>query len=243
MKLSRSLFTKGLLIATMAVTFAAPALAANEMQASEIHVNGEASRQVAPSYAILDLGISNKNASVTAAKSSNDAIMSTLISQLKNLGIDKSNIQTSNVSVSPDYDYNRTGSDRNTPSGYTVRNTVSVRINDLDKVGKVVDAAINSGANNVNSLSFQSDISQSLNDQLTTEAIASARHQAEVIAAALGRTVGPVKSANVQSTETQSFDAAPRYMALRMAAMSTNTPVESGNMVASKSASVTFYLQ
>lgn len=243
MKSYRSLFTKALLVGTMVVAFAAPTFAASTMEPGEIQVHGEATRQIAPSYAMLDLGISNKSASVSNAKSSNDAIMSALISQLKNLGIDKSNIQTSNVSVSPDYDYNRSGSDRNTPSGYTVRNTVSVRINDLDKIGKVVDAAINSGANNINSLTFQSDVDQKLNDQLTTEAIAAARHEAEVIAAALGRTVGPVKSANVQATETQSFDAAPRYMALKMAAMSTSTPIEKGNMIATKSANITFYLQ
>ena len=56
-------------------------------------------------------------------------------------------------------------------TGYRVSNLVTVKINNLDNVGKVVDAAVNAGANDINSLSFQNDPSQQLSDSLTTEAI------------------------------------------------------------------------
>ena len=70
---------------------------------------------------------------------------------------------------------------------------MTVKINNLDNVGKAVDAAVSAGANDINNLSFQNDVSQQLSDSLTTEAIQDGRHKAEVIAAALGRTLGPVK--------------------------------------------------
>ena len=56
---------------------------------SEIQITGQASRSVAPSYAILTLGITSQNTNINAAKSNNDRIMSDLISRLANLGVDK----------------------------------------------------------------------------------------------------------------------------------------------------------
>ena len=79
---------------------------------------------------------------------------------------------------------------------------LTVKINNLDNVGKVVDAAVSAGANDINNLSFQNDVSQQLSDSLTTEAIQNGRHKAEVIAAALGRTLGPVKTVSISTTET-----------------------------------------
>ena len=52
-------------------------------------ITGEASRSVAPNYAILTLGITSENTNINAAKSNNDRIMSDLISKLGHLGIDK----------------------------------------------------------------------------------------------------------------------------------------------------------
>ena len=56
---------------------------------SEINITGQASRSVAPNYAILTLGITSQNTNINAAKSNNDRIMSNLISQLANLGVSK----------------------------------------------------------------------------------------------------------------------------------------------------------
>lgn len=97
----------------------------------------------------------------------------------------------------------------------------------MDSVGKVVDAAVNAGANDINSLSFQNDTSQQLSDSLTTEAIQNGHHKAEVIAAALGRTLGPVKTVNISNTETSTFDQGYyRSAKVLTANLSTSTPVE-----------------
>ena len=78
--------------------------------------------------------------------------MSDLISRLANLGVDKKDIFTSNISINPTSDYQE-GKRINT--GYNVSNHVTVKINNLDNVGKVVDAAVSAGANDINNLSFQ----------------------------------------------------------------------------------------
>ena len=93
---------------------------------SEIHVTGQASRSVAPTYAILTLGITSENTNINAAKSNNDRIMSDLISRLSNLNVAKKDVYTSNISVSPTNDYQE-GKRVNT--GYRVSNLVTMHQN------------------------------------------------------------------------------------------------------------------
>ena len=215
---------------------------AADVTPGEISVTGQAVRQVAPSYALLNLGVSSKNTSVQTAKAHNDAVMSKLISSLQHLGVPRNNIQTSNITINPNYDYIDGSSKLN---GYNVNNTIVVRVYDTSSIGKAIDAAIASGASDINSLTFQTDVSQEMEDQLSTSAISDARHQAEVIARALGHTVGPVKSVNLGTTRTHTMEVNPRYamLSLKSADMSTSTPVENGDMSANKTANVVFYLQ
>ena len=144
----------------------------------------------------------------------------------------KKDIFTSNISINPTSDYQE-GKRINT--GYNVSNHVTVKINNLDNVGKVVDAAVSAGANDINNLSFQNDVSQQLSDSLTTEAIQNGRHKAEVIAAALGRTLGPVKTVSISTTETSSMDSGYYRSAVMLkASLETATPVEKGSLVVSQ---------
>ena len=239
--MKHSFLLKAFTIGALMTSVAVGAMAA-DMAPGEISVTGQAVRQVAPSYALLNLGVSNENTSVQAAKAQNDAVMSKLISSLQHLGISKNNIQTSNITINPNYNYIDGNSKLN---GYHVTNTVVVKVYDTSSIGKAIDAAIASGASDINSLTFQTDVSQEMEDQLSTSAISDARHQAEVLARALGHTVGPVKSINLGTTRTHTMEVNPRYamLSLKSVEMSTSTPVENGDMSANKTANVVFYLQ
>ena len=243
MKLSKHLLSKAVAIAAICATMGTTTLAAPQgtFDTSEINITGQASRSVAPNYAILTLGITSQNTNINAAKSNNDRIMSNLISQLANLGVAKKDIYTSSISINPTSDY-QDGKRINT--GYNVSNHVTVKINNLDNVGKVVDAAVSAGANDINNLSFQNDVSQQLSDSLTPEAIQNGRHKAEVIAAALGRTLGPVKTVSISTTETSTMDSGYyRNPVMLKAALETTTPVEKGSLIVSQDANITYYLQ
>ena len=97
MYFSKKLFTKTVALAAICASIATASFAAPQgtYDTSEIHVTGQASRSVAPSYAILTLGITSENTNINAAKSNNDRIMSELVSRLSNLGIAKKDIYTS----------------------------------------------------------------------------------------------------------------------------------------------------
>lgn len=114
MKLSKHLLSKAVAIAAICATMGTTTLAAPQgtFDTSEINITGQASRSVAPNYAILTLGITSQNTNINAAKSNNDRIMSNLISQLANLGVAKKTsihlafpsiqrvtIKTANVSI------------------------------------------------------------------------------------------------------------------------------------------------
>ena len=243
MKLSKHLLSKAVAIAAICATMGTTTLAAPQgtFDTSEINITGQASRSVAPNYSILTLGITSQNTNINAAKSNNDRIMSNLISQLANLGVAKKDIYTSSISINPTSDY-QDGKRINT--GYNVSNHVTVKINNLDNVGKVVDAAVSAGANDINNLSFQNDVSQQLSDSLTTVAIQNGRHKAEVIAEALGRTLGPVKTVSISTTETSTMDSGYyRNPVMLKAALETATPVEKGSLIVSQDANITYYLQ
>jgi len=240
MKLSKSILLKTIAITTICTSMATAVFAAPQgtFDTSEINITGQASRSVAPNYAILTLGITSQDTNINAAKSNNDRIMSDLISRLANLGVAKKDIYTSSISINPTSDY-QDGKRINT--GYNVSNHVTVKINNLDNVGKVVDAA---GANDINNLSFQNDVSQQLSDSLTTEAIQNGRHKAEVIAEALGRTLGPVKTVSISTTETSTMDSGYyRNPVMLKAALETATPVEKSSLIVSQDANITYYLQ
>ena len=102
MKLSKRLLSKTVALAAICATMATAAFAAPQgtFDTSEIQITGQASRSVAPSYAILTLGITSQNTNINAAKSNNDRIMSDLISRLANLGVDKKDIILEDKSTS-----------------------------------------------------------------------------------------------------------------------------------------------
>lgn len=236
--------TRAVLAATLAFGVTNMALAAPEAgNTAQIEVTGVANRSIAPTYATLHLGITSMADNVSAAKSENDRVMSELIANLAKLGITKNNIQTSNFSVNPQYDYQTVKGQRDRQVlSYTVSNNVTVRINDLNKISQVIDTSVNAGANNIQSLSFDADISQDLTDQLTTEAVRNGRHQAEVIAAALGQQLKGIKEASISSTSTYEMDSTPRlYKAAALGG--TSTPVEQGDLSVVKTVNLVFYVQ
>ena len=84
MYFSKKLFTKTVALAAICASIATASFAAPQgtYDTSEIHVTGQASRSVAPSYAILTLGITSENTNINAAKSNNDRIMSVLLRKI-----------------------------------------------------------------------------------------------------------------------------------------------------------------
>lgn len=124
---------------------------------------------------------------------------------VKNSGVNADDIKTENYSVEPKYQYYNCAL-MNVPAvrikpcpppqivGYTVRETVSVKIRDFNKVGNVLGGVVQNGANDVSQLSFTIDDPTKIEDGARAEAIAKAKAKAEAIANAGGFNLGRLLS-------------------------------------------------
>ncbi len=245
-KLFKKYVLRAAVIGSLAVGLCGSAMAATPATAPEqgqISVSASASRTISPTYALLSLGISTSAADVGQAKVENDRVMSAVVSRLQALGVTKNNIKTSYFNVNPQYDYSANNGGANKVKGYTVTNRVTVRINDLNNVSKIIDGTVNAGATSVDSLQFNADITPDLTDQLITEAVKSGRHQADVVATAAGEQVGKLKSANVTTNSTYSNDVSPRLYKVNAVALSSSTPIEKGDITVTQNVDLVFTIQ
>jgi len=153
-----------------------------------ITVTGKGSVKVKPNIATIDLGVQTQNADAAAAQAANSERATTVVAALKALGVKDEDIQTNNYYMYPQYDYSTKG--EATIIGYTVQNTISVTLRNIDSVGAAVDAAIASGANISNGIRFSIDDSSAYYAEALALAVASAKQKASAIAGALQVSVG-----------------------------------------------------
>jgi len=202
------------ILLTLLLLLVPSALAAQEVVApNTITVSGTASVERQPDQAVITLAVESFAKVAQTATADNSAKMERVIRELRRLGLRENQIRTLGFSVTPEYDYSqgtprRPGEDR--VIGYRARNTILVTTNDIDQVGKIIDAAINAGVNRVEGLSFQLRDPEAARHEALRLAIGKARAEAETIAAALGRRLGPALAV----TTTGTF-APPKMMAAR----------------------------
>jgi uncharacterized protein YggE len=156
-----------------------------------ISVSGTGRADVAPDVAVLSLGVSSDAATAREALDRNNAAMSAVMESLKTLGFGVTDMQTTGLSLSAQYDYNVQ------PArliGYQAVNGVTLRVKDIARLGEILDLVVSAGANQVNGLSFDvADKGKALADA-RLKAMADARAKADLMAGAAGTSVGRVIS-------------------------------------------------
>lgn len=177
-----------LLSAALALPLAAPALADNV-----ITVTGEGTVQVTPDMATIALGVTTDGASAAEAMAANSKALQAVIDRLKSAGIEDRDLQTSNLSLNPNwvgYDAGQTPK----IAGYVASNMLSVRVRALDKLGSVLDASITDGANTLNGITFDLAAPRPAQDEARKAAVADAKARAELLAAAAGVKLGKIEA-------------------------------------------------
>lgn len=177
--------------AALSLPVAAPALA-EDLGAPMITVTGEGVVEATPDVATLMIGVTTQGVTAAEALSANSAALDGVLARLKAAGIEARDMQTSNLSLNPNW----TGYDSSTPtiSGYVATNMLTVRVRALASLGEVLDAAVADGANTLNGLTFGlADPAPALNEA-RKEAVADARAKAELLAEAAGVKLGKVIS-------------------------------------------------
>ncbi len=150
---------------------------------------GEAVR--APDMANLTLGVEAEGATAAEALRKNSAQMEATIKSLTDAGVEKKDIQTSNLSVGARYDYSPEGRPPRI-IGYQATNTVNVKLRNIDKAGNVIDKAVGVGANRLDSIWFSFADPKPIMNEARKNAVADARERAQLYAEAAGVKLGPI---------------------------------------------------
>jgi uncharacterized protein YggE len=170
---------------------------------SSIRVTGNAVIAAKPERALIDVGVVTQEKQAQAAFSQNTKQLDAVTAALRKLLGADADIKTTNYALNPDYQYHPIGG-KPSISSYTAINVVRVTLDDLDKVGPVIDAATQAGANHVESVQFTVKDTRALHAQALREAASRARANAEALVAALN-----LKIVRVVSVEESRDVAAP----------------------------------
>jgi uncharacterized protein YggE len=169
------------LMAQQAVT-AVPVLTGTRL---DVSATGAVTR--VPDLAIISAGVQTLQPTATAAIEENAAKMDRVRAALRRAGIEDKDIQTSSISLNPEYQY-----DQNRPprlTGYRASNTVNVKFRDLKRTGAILDALVAEGANTISGPNLTIDKPESALDEARAKAIANGRARAALYARALGMQV------------------------------------------------------
>jgi len=195
---------------------------------SSIRVTGDAKVTAKPDRVQIDLGVTTRAAQSQDAASQNARQVDAVLAAVRKATGPAAVLKTISYSLNPTYQYHPKGEEP-TITGYSAVNVVQVTLDDLGKIGTVIDSATLAGANHLQGIQFTLRDQDAVRAEALRQAATRARAEAEVLAAALGLKVVRVLSAEENSPRVVPVRA---YMGAPRAAMATATatPVEAGTL-------------
>ena len=218
--------------AAQAVPGVAQAIAGTRL---DISATGEATR--IPDIAVITAGVVTKATTATAALEQNAARMERVRAALTRAGIADRDIQTSNISLNPEYRYVQDQAPQLT--GYSASNQLSVRFRDIRSTGSILDALVAQGANQINGPNLTIDKPDEALDEARTKALGIGRARAEVYARSLGMRVVRLLSVS-ESGGSSIVQPLPMMMARAQAA---DTKIDPGEQKLEVTLGMVFELQ
>lgn len=212
-----------ILSATAAAALPAKAQTIEDRRRS-IQTTGEAVTTVEPDRARIDVGVSTQAQTSQAAGEQNASRSQAVLARLRTVVGTSGEIKTVGYNLTPNYTYPREGGEPKL-TGYTASNTVRVTLDDLSKVGPVIDAATAAGANQIQSLQFLLRDERPATAAALRQASQNAMQKAQAIAASLG-----VRVLRIISAVESSSSPVPIREGFVMRAQASQTPIEPGTI-------------
>jgi uncharacterized protein len=227
MRSGRRVCMRRLLLTVLACAVSATVLA-QQTPVSSIRVTGDARVTAKPDRVQIDIGVTTRAPLSQDAAAQNARQVDTVLAAVRKAAGPTAVLKTISYSLNPNYQYHPNGGEP-TLEGYTAVNVVQVTLDELGKIGAVIDAATQSGANHVQGIQFTLRDQDAVRAEALREAALRARAEADVLAAALGLKVLRVLTVEEQSPRVvpvRVYGGAPRAMATAAPA----TPVEAGTL-------------
>ena len=203
----------------------------------DIMATGEVTR--VPDVAVITAGVVTRQSTASAALQENSARMDRVLAALKRAGVTDRDVQTNSINLNPEYRYQE-----NQPPqlvGYTASNQVSIRFRDIRNSGRILDALVAEGANQISGPSLTIDKPEAALDEARVQAIANGRARAELYARAMGKRVARIVSVSEGGGSYPVPPPMPMMMEAR--AQSADTKIVAGEQKLQVSVSMIFDLQ
>lgn len=242
----------GLSSAALAQTPSAPSApppaADRPAEARRLAVTGEGQAFRAPDLALVQLTVTRQGETAQKALADNNAAMAAVQGALPEFGLEGRDIQTSGFSISPQYRYDTRSDGTQSPPtlvGYEVRNTLSLRVRAVDRLGEILDRAVSLGVNDGGSIEFVAEDPSALQNDARRQAVERARASAEAMASAAGLRLGALLTIEDGAApfEPPRPLADMRMMAMPAPAAASKVPVAAGETMASATVRLVFALE
>ncbi|TZF87045.1 SIMPL domain-containing protein [Cognatilysobacter lacus] len=218
-----------------AQTVAVPTYAAD---GTLLSVSAQAEARRAPDIATVSAGVVTQAADANGALRQNAEQMAKVVAAIRAAGVAERDVQTAGVNLNPQYRYVE-----NQPpaiTGYQASNNVNVIVRDIAKLGRILDALVANGANQINGPTFDIDQKEPVLDEARRAALEKARKRADMYAQSLGMHVRRIVS--IDETGGASIPRPVPMMAMAKMARDEATPISPGENVLSVSLNVVFEL-
>jgi uncharacterized protein len=211
----------------------AATVTASTRQSGRITVTGSGTVTGVPNQLILSLTVQVNGYSVSSALGQADRAVRAVTSSLTRRGVAASDIQTSDLNISPNYQ----GNDP-LPSSYGVSESLTATLNDLALAGAQIDAAVRAGGNavSIDDVSLNLTNTGALMAAARARAVADARAQARQFAVALGEPLGPVVSVSPVQQQTT----VPDFAASSATSKAGSVPISPGTQQLTVSITVVY---
>ena len=230
-------------VVLLSAVLAVPALAQGARE-GKMRIVGRATVEAVPDDVTVQVGISNRAASPTAALDQNSAVARKIIDFSKGFGVAEGDIQTSSVNLAPNYKTVRdpNGTTRQEPDGYNASNMVRVKLGDLSRLGAFMRQILDQGATNIAGVHFGVTNLEKLSDEARTKAVEDAVRQAQGLAQAAKVKLGPIQDIAYPPRSRFSAMDGAADMPLRAAAK-IDVPIEVGTIRTSAEVEITWAIE
>jgi uncharacterized protein len=199
-----------------------------------IKVKGVGEIAAQPDTASVHLGVITESKELISAQQQNSIIGNKVINSLISLGIDRNQIQTFDYRIESNYDYDQ---GKQIFRGYKVTHILQVKIDDLSIIGKIVDTAVQNGANYVANVQFTTKYNDAYYQQSLALALKNANSKATTIANTIRVNLNPTPILVIEGVDTiQPFETQQMVFAKGVG----STQIEPGQLLIKANVSVDY---
>lgn len=205
-----------------------------------LNVNGMGQTYLTPDIAYINIGVNTQGPSASEAVTTNKEQSNAVIEAIKAAGVDAKDIHTTNFSIWSNPQYDDSGQISGTT--YVVDNTVNVAMRNLDKLGDLLDSAIEAGANSIYSIQFDVADKTEATKEARANAVEDAMLQAQELADAAGLSLGEIQTISFyDSTPGAYFEG--KGGGGGVASANATVPIQPGQLVISVTVNVTYTIK